>query len=152
MTINLSSRHSVESVLDYIRIKTAEFEKAPEERFQDIIKTNWRARTDVLNSPGVHVIYENRKVIYVGMAGKGKHSLNFRLGDLFFHSEISGRNRFHHTLTEKLLTRVKRFKTIEEVRRFYFRCRVKTVETGTFQQARTIEAVLIELLKPGYND
>jgi hypothetical protein len=71
------------------------------------------------------------------------------LGDLFFFSK---RRKPHHTLTEKLFLKRKIFRSVSDLRRFYFSCWVETLETDTFQQARTLEAVMIELLEPPYND
>jgi len=142
---------SFKQVLAYVTRKVKEFQDAPQQNLRTIIKPNWRARTDVLRSPGVYVIYSEGKTIYVGMAGKGKHTLNYRIGNLFSYS-AKGNRRFHHTLTKKLLTKFRIFGTIDDVRKFYQSCKLKTVETETFQQARTLEAVLIELLKPKYND
>jgi hypothetical protein len=141
----------VEEILDRVRKQVTELETGAYLKFGAVIKENWRARTDVLKHAGVYVIYEKRRPIYVGEAGKGKHSLHYRIGDLFSFSPKAKRH-FHHTLTEKLLTKVRRFSSIEGTRDFYLSCSFKVVKTDTFQQARTLEAILIELLKPIYND
>jgi hypothetical protein len=100
----------------------------------------------------VYVLLEKGRPIYVGMAGKGKHTLNYRMGDLFLYSP-SRPKPFNHTLTAKLLTKSKKFKSIGKLRDFYLSsCTLKVIKTETFQQARTVESILIELLRPQYND
>jgi hypothetical protein len=142
---------SLEDILGRVREQVTEFEGSPQLNFKDVIRENWRAKTDVFKHAGVYVIYEKRRPIYVGEAGKGGHTLNYRIGDLFFYSP-KAKKPFHHTLTEKLLTKVKRFSSIKKTRDFYFSCTFKVVKADSFQQARTLEAVLVELLKPVYND
>ncbi len=145
---------SLEEILDYARMKVSELAKCRRWRFEEVIKrpVNWRARTDVLQHPGAYIIYEGKEPIYVGEAGKGGHWVNYRMGDLFSYSP-KRTQKFGHTLTKKLLTKERRFKTMGQVREFYMsKCTLKTVPTETFKQARTVEAVLIEFLKPKYND
>ncbi len=142
---------AAERLLAYAGRKVCEFEAAEERSLRDIIRPNWRPRTDILRTPGVYVVYSRGRPIYVGMAGKGGHHLNYRLGDMFAYSRSSSRH-FHHALTDKLLTKDRRFARIGQVREYLLSCKVKTVETSTFKQARTLEALLIELLKPKYND
>jgi len=61
--------------------------------------------------------------------------------------------RYYHTLTRKLLIgKHRRFRSLEEVRSFYLReCELKILKTETLSEARLMEAVLINLLKPTYN-
>ena len=139
---------NLNDILRLIKTKTREFEKSPTLRFKDFIKPNWRPLSDKLNFIGVYLIYENKnKLIYVGHAGKGKHFLKYRIADLF-HDDP-----FKHTLTKKLLTKIKHFKNIGELRKFYLeRCYFQVVKVDNVRNARILEDVLISLLKPRYNE
>ena len=145
-----------EEILTLLREKIYELKKKEELNFKEIIKheTNFRGKKGVLEHPGCYVIYEKEKPIYVGSAGKGKHVLKYRMGDLFFYSPQARDSKFKHTLTNKLLTHKehKRFSKIDEVRDFYLNsCSVKVIETDTVEQARLIESALILKLNPKYN-
>ena len=141
----------VNQITKFIDKKVAEFEDAPTIHFKDIIKENWGPRKGVLELVGVYAIYEkNKGLIYVGSAGKGGHFMKYRMSDLFYFNAET--NRFKHSLTEKLLTKIRRFKTISEIRSFYLKkCYIKVVETESIRKARILEDVLIELLSPKYN-
>lgn len=144
---------NLNSVLRLIKTKTREFEKTPILRFKGFIKPNWRPRGDRLNFVGVYIIYENNnELIYIGHAGKGKHLLKYRIADLFYYnSKLS--KPFHHTLTKKLLTKIKHFKNIGELRKFYLeKCYFRIIRIDRVRDARIIEATFISLLKPKYNE
>ena len=143
---------NLSSILRLIKTKTKEFKKSPILRFEDFIKSNWRPRSDKLNFIGVYAIYENEDaLIYIGHAGKGKHLLKYRIADLFYNSELS--ESFKHTLTKKLLTKIKRFKNIGELRQFYLeRCYFRVIQVSNVGDARILEETLISLLKPKYNE
>ena len=84
-----------------------------------------------LRSAGVYLIYEDNKIIYVGSAGK-KHTLRNRIGDLFTYRPNSVQSKgTNHNLTYKLMCKekYKRFDGIKGVRKFYFRCRFKFIQT-----------------------
>jgi len=136
-------------VLKFLKEGIAKFRKAEIMQFQDIIKSNWQPQKEVLGFVGVYAIFEkNKGLIYIGSAGKGGHHIKYRMADLFYF----GSKKFKHTLTEKFLTTLGRFKTIDEVRSFYFqKCYIKVVETKNIRQARILEEVLIYLYNPKYN-
>lgn len=151
------------NILDYVRTKLGEYERSRSYRISDVLdlvlleKTpkRFKVRLELFRSPGVYVISENDTAIYVGMTGKNKRTLNDRINDLFFYSPNNPKvtNRYHHMITGKLILKEQRFKNITEVTDYYLSsCSLKVVPTETFAQARTIEAILIELLQPRYND
>jgi hypothetical protein len=143
------SNINLNSVINLIKKKVKEFQNSECLNFKDFIKSNWRPKLKLLEHAGTYVIYENGKVIYVGSAGKGRHFLKFRIADLFYKGE---ENQFKHTLTEKLLKKINRFKNIQEVRDFYLNsCSLKIIKTETVKEAKLLEEVLIYLLNPKYN-
>ena len=107
-----------------------------------------------LRSAGVYLIYEDNKIIYVGSAGK-KHTLRNRIGDLFTYRPNSVQSKgTNHNLTYKLMykEKYKRFDGIKGVRKFYFRCRFKFIQTKGDAEAHSVESTLIMLLTPKYNN
>ncbi len=143
-----------EDLLSFIKEKWEEFQKGEYYSFKDFVDENGKLRKDVLKHGGVYVVYEGEKPIYVGSAGKGKHVLRYRIGDLFSdYSGKEGERRYYHTLTRKLLKgKHKRFNSLEEVRSFYLeKCKVKILEVEPISKAKLMEAFLIDLLKPKYN-
>ena len=151
------------TILDYIQAKLSEYEKSESHRLRDVLDVDFLERTpprfkvqrDLFRFPGVYVMSENGAPIYVGMTGKKKRTLNDRISDLFYYSPNNPKvaNRYHHMVTGKLVIKVHRFSTIAQVRDFYLQsCSLRVVQTQTFAQARTIEAILIEILQPQYND
>jgi len=145
-----------EELLNFIIKKWEEFQKAEYHLFNEFVDENGKPKKGVLKHVGVYVVYEGDKPIYVGSAGKGKHVLRYRLGDLFSdYRGKKGERKYYHTLTRKLLTKYKRFNSLEEVQSFYFKeCRLKILEIETLKESRLMEAVLINLLepKPIYNN
>lgn len=88
--------------------------------------------------------------MYVGHAGKGGHTLNYRLGDLVCNT--TDLENIHHTFSKKLLKEDKFSANIDKLRDYFLNeCYVKTVEIETVRKARIIEAILIDLLNPKYN-
>lgn len=148
----------IEELLAFIKAKFEEFEGAPYFSFADFLYEDgsWRKPPKhKLDFGGVYVIYEQGKPIYVGSAGKGKHTLRYRLGDLFhdYKGQKEGERRYYHTLTRKLLKgELKRFNSLDEVRHFFFdKCSIRILRIDSVSQAKVMESVLIELLKPMYN-
>jgi hypothetical protein len=150
------SKMKCEDLLSFITEKWEAFQKAEYHSFNEFIDENGKPRRGVLKHAGVYVIYEGDKPIYVGSAGKGKRDLRCRIKDLFKdYRGKKGERKYYHTLTRKLLTKYKRFKSLKEVQTFYFNdCRLKILEIETLRKSRLMEAVLINLLepKPRYND
>ena len=109
-----------------------------------------KPKRGVLKYGEVYTIYEGDRPIYVGSAGKGKHTLRYRFGDLF--SEYrgnAGEKKYYHTLTRKLLLHYKRFNSLEEIRNFYFRkCSVRVLRIDSVTKRKVMENVLIQLLEP----
>jgi len=142
-------------LLNFIIKKWEEFQKAEYHLFNEFVDENGKPKKGVLKHVGVYVVYEGDNPIYVGSAGKGKHVLRYRIGDLFSDCRgKKGERKYYHTLTRKLLTKYKRFNSLKEVQSFYFKeCRLKILKTETISEARLMEAVLINLLepKPRYN-
>jgi hypothetical protein len=136
-----------------IEEKVEEFQHSEFHSFREFIDERYRPKKGVLQFCGVYVIYEGDKPIYVGSAGKGRHTLRYRIGDLFSdYQSKTGERGYYHTLTRKLLKR-KNFNRLEDVRNFYItKCRLRIVKTDTIRQARVIEAALIEILNPCLND
>ncbi len=142
-----------EDLLNLIKEKWEAFQKAEYHLFNEFVDENGKPRKGVLKHIGVYVVYEGDKPIYVGSAGKGKHVLRYRIGDLFsdYRGE-KGERKYYHTLTSKLLTKHKRFNSLKEIQSFYFKeCKLKILETETLCEARLMEAFLINMLKPRYN-
>jgi len=108
-----------------------------------------------LRYAGVYCIYnENKEIIYVGSAGRS-HTLMYRIGDLFVYHKNSKKNKFHHTLTYKLIYNkdLKKFNNIDEVRKYYFEeCRFKFIIADSDAEAHALEHLLILLFKPPFND
>jgi len=104
---------------------------------------------------GVYCIYnEKKEIIYVGSAGLS-HTLMYRIGDLFVYNKNSKKNRFHHTLTYKLIhdPDPKKFNNIYEVRKYYLEeCRFKIIIADSDAEAHALEHLLILLFKPPFND
>lgn len=140
-------------IIKIIRKYISDFEKSPRYNFRDILKDNWRVKKGFFENPGVYAIYEKGGgLIYIGSAGKGKHYLRYRLGDLFIYNPQYKDIKFTHSLTQKLILKIKRFKGIDNIRKhFVNKCYFKVVETGTVREARIVESILIELLNPRYN-
>lgn len=139
-------------IIKFIERGVEESKNAPLQTIGKFVKANWRPVSGKLEYPGVYLIYQGRgkRLLYIGSAGKGGHYLKYRIGDLFAYG--NGKRKFKHTLTEKLLEKLKRFKAIDGTRAFYLiRCRIKIVPTKTVREARILEDVLIELLNPKYN-
>ncbi|MEM2950626.1 MAG: hypothetical protein QXV52_05995 [Nitrososphaeria archaeon] len=146
------SERKIDNLLKIIRSKLLEYQKSESYDFREFIdEKSWRIRKGVLNFPGAYVVFEENEPIYVGSAGKGKHLLKYRIQDLFHDYRAKNEERkYYHTLTSKLLKY--RFNSLNEIRNFYIKkCRIKIVETETVTQARIIETILIELLKPRFN-
>ena len=144
----------LESILEFIKRKIEDFQCSELHSFKEFINEEYRLKKGILQYCGAYVIYEGNKPIYVGSAGKGKHYLRYRVGDLFhvFKSK-AGEIKYYHTLTRKLLHKYKRFNSLDEVREFYLsKCRIRIIKTDTIREARIIEAILICLLNPCYND
>jgi len=147
---------SVETIFNhFIKPKIKEFQRSKKINLKNIIINN-RVKGHELETPGCYVIYEYGKTrpIYIGSAGKGKHYLKYRIGDLFSYSQKS-KDPFYHTLTKKLImpNKIGRYKDIEELQEFYKeKCYLKIIETKTVREARILEDILIEILKPQYND
>jgi len=144
----------LEELLNFVREKYEEFSKAPFHSFSEFVDENGKPRRGVLNYGGVYVVYEGDDPIYVGSAGKGKHVLRYRLGDLFSdYRGKQGERKYYHTLTKKLLEgEYKRFNTLEEVQKFYIeKCRLKILQIEPIRKAVLMEAVLINLKEPKYN-
>jgi hypothetical protein len=93
----------LDEIVNFLRAKFSEFQIAEKRSFKDLVKweSNFRGRRGILEYPGCYVIYEGEKPVYVGSAGKGRHVLKYRIGDLFFYTPGSG---YKHTLTMKLIT------------------------------------------------
>lgn len=139
-------------IIKFIEKGVKEAENAPLQNLGKFTNHNWRPVRGMLEYPGVYVIYQEKRKqpLYIGSAGKGGHYLKYRIADLFYFG--NGRYKFKHTLTEKLLDKLRRFKTIDGLRAFYIvRCGAKFIKTKTVREARILEDVLIELLSPKYN-
>lgn len=139
-------------IIQFIKKGVKEAKNAPLQTVGKFIKSNWQPVRGNLEYPGVYLIYEERRkrLLYIGSAGKGGHYLKYRISDLFAYG--NGKRKFKHTLTEKLLDKLKRFKTIDGLKAFYLaRCRIKIIPTKTIREARILEDVLIEFLEPKYN-
>jgi len=145
-----------EDLLSFIREKWEAFQKSGYHLFSEFVDENGKPKKGVLEHGGVYVVYEGDEPIYVGSAGKGKHVLRYRIGDLFSdYRGKGGERKYYHTLTRKLLTKHKRFNSLKEVQAFYFnKCRLKILEIEPISRAKLMEAVLINILepKPRYNN
>lgn len=118
----------------------------------------YRTRIEDLvpRKPGVYVIDDNVRIIYVGSTGKNKRTLADRLRDLFYcnpNTQQKDYNRISHTLTYKLVFSPKqRIGNGKQVREFYRdKCSVRYVGTENVEEARLLEDILIRKLKPSYN-
>ena len=139
-------------IIKFIEKGIKEAESVPLQILGKSVNHNWRPVMGVLEYPGVYIIYQGKRKqpLYIGSAGKGGHYLKYRMADLFYYG--GGKHKFKHTLTEKLLDKLKKFKTIDGLRAFYLiRCRIKIIRTKTIREARILEDVLIELFNPKYN-
>lgn len=139
-------------IIKFIEGGVKEVKKTPPQTLGKFVSHSWRPIKGQLEYPGVYVIYQEKRKqpLYVGSAGKGGHYLKYRISDLFAYG--GGKWKFKHTLTEKLLDKLGRFRTIDGLRAFYLvRCRIKIIRTKTIREARILEDVLIELLQPKYN-
>lgn len=141
----------LDKIIKLIKQKAKEFNNASLVNFNDVIKKDGRPIRGKFEFPGIYIIYEkNNGMIYIGMAGKGDHFLRYRLSDLFFYDPK--RKKFKHSLTQKLLTKIRRFKNINGIADFYRnRCYLKVIGTKSAREARIIEDIFIELLSPKYN-
>ena len=150
----ISMSEEFESILVFIRKKMEDFQSSKLYSFEEFVDEEYRPKKGVLQYCGAYVIYEGDEPIYVGSAGKGKHYLRYRIGDLFCdYKSKTGERKYYHTLTRKLLHKYKRFSSLDEVRDFYMtKCKVRIIKTDTIRQARIIEAILIYTLNPRYND
>lgn len=115
----------------------------------------------ISKSPGVYIIFEGEKPVYVGSSGKGNANLRTRFHDLFYYNKSRYPDKkdpsepFNHTLTYRLTdpNRIGRFRHPDETREFYLtKCSFKVVETKTVQEARALESILILQLQTKYND
>jgi len=149
-------------VISNLKEKYEKLSNSPFQNFKDYInkrrtgigKRKEYPKTEDLISAGVYCIYENQDIIYVGSAGSS-HTLRHRIGDLFVYNENSKKNKFHHTLTYKLIydKDLKRFDNINKVREFYFeKCRFKYIKTKRDAEAHALEYLLIMLFKPPFNN
>jgi hypothetical protein len=59
----------LDEILGYVRKKVEESDSAPRRNFRDIIQLNWRARTDILRSPGVYILYKGSNPITLEWQG-----------------------------------------------------------------------------------
>lgn len=116
---------------------------------------------NIPRSPGVYVIFEGKKPIYIGSTGKGAASLKTRFRDLFYVNmkrypdSVKPSEPFNHTLTYKLTSSKKtgRFRHPDKTRKFYLtKCSFKVVETRNVNEARALESILILQLQPEYNE
>ncbi len=149
-----------ESLLNNLKQKLEELLKSEKIKFKDVVSINDRIGIgEVPKKPGVYVIYENNKIIYVGSSGKGKANLKTRLRELFYYNKRAFPNKenpsepFNHTLTSKLVNDAGRFVHPDEVRKFYLdECSFRFIETETVREARALECILILQLNPIHND
>lgn len=144
----------LETIVKAVREWLRTLDEQPLHKFGDYVTGNGRPkRGDDFAFPGVYVLYEGEKVIYVGSAGKGRHHLKFRLADLFyFSSNVNLKDRFKHYLSKKLIEKYHRFDNIDSLRDYYYtKCKFRVIQTPDIQDARIIEAILIKILKPEYN-
>ena len=88
--------------------------------------------------------------MHVGHAGKGTHTLNYRIGDIVCNSKTI--ENIHHTLTKKLIKEDRFSLSFDKLRSYYVdNCYIKIIETPTVRRARILEALLIDILNPEYN-
>lgn len=145
-------REDVEKMLSFLREKVEEFERAQMQNFREHINMKtWRAiRSHLLDQPGVYVIYDGDRIIYVGATEKEGRFIRYSIGDLFYYRPPPS-ERFKHSLTRKLIEKYRCFTNIQEVRDYYIqRCSFKVVGTPTSRDAKLLEAALTRLLKPHY--
>lgn len=143
---------NIDGVLRFVKQKRAELERSPSLFFDDYVDEKGNVRKGKLECKGTYVIYESDKPIYVGSAGKGKHTLRYRISDLFSYSPRAKRNPYYHNLTRKLL-KEGRFKDRFAVWSFYREfCSFKVIKTENMDEARLLEQVFIILYHhPQYN-
>jgi len=150
-----------DELLAFIKAKLREFQKTERFPFGDFLYENGKPRKPPrrdLNFSGVYVVYEGERPIYVGSTGGGKRrrrTLRDRLRDMFYDRKgrKEGQREYYHTVTKKLLKgELKRFNSLDEVRRFLFNeCSVRVLRIDSISQAKVMESILIEMLKPKYN-
>ncbi len=139
-------------MLNFLNEKIREFQEADFQSFREHVDVEkWRAiPSPLLDQTGVYIIYEEGDVIYVGGTEREGRTIRDRINDLFY-KPTPGR-RFKHTLTSKLINKLKRFRNVDEIRNYYLqRCTFKVIGTKNTRDARLLEAVLIYLLNPRYN-
>src|SRR4030043_143942 len=139
----------VDDATSFIKEKWRMLENSEKLLFKDFIQKNWRAKNiDYLNDPGVYVVYEGDIAVYVGSAGKGKHFIRYRIGDLFGYRPRA-KKPFYHTLTMKLLKERNGSEDLSNVSRLVDdarghlmkTCSFKVIRTDNVRQARMLEYV-----------
>ena len=71
--------YTCDDLLTFIKEKCEEFQQSKYCSFEEFVDDRYKTRKGVLEHPGVYVIYEGNSPIYAGSAGRGKHSLRFRI-------------------------------------------------------------------------
>jgi len=115
----------LDEILDYAKRKVRELEESPGRRFEgrDQPPSQLAGQNRHLRAARGVRHFRRGEANLCGEAGKGGHWVNYRMGDLFSHSPRA-KKKFKHTLTRKLLTRERRFRTISEVRDFSCLCTI----------------------------
>lgn len=143
--------------LGYFTQKYEELSNSKELKFINFVSVDPRIKVGgVPEKPGVYIIYERGKPIYVGSSGKGKANLRTRFHDLFyFNPNPKSKDPWNHTLSFKLMDskKIGRFETIDQLREFYFtKCTFKFIEMRNVREAKVLEDLMILKLNPLYND
>ena len=143
--------------MEYFAQKYKELQNSGEHRFKNFVTIDPRIKVAGMpEKPGVYVIYENGKPIYVGSSGRGKANLGTRLHDLFyFNPNPRSKDPWNHTLSHKLMDpdKIGRFKTIDHLTNFYFtKCTFRYIAMKNIREAKVLENLMILKLNPRYND
>ena len=143
--------------LEYFAQKYKKLINSKEREFKDFVSVDPRIKIKgVPEEPGVYIVYERGRPVYVGSSGRGKANLRTRFHDLFyFNPNPESKDPWNHTLSHKLMDpqKIGRFKTIDKLREFYFtKCTFRFIVMKNVREAKVLEDILILRLSPPHNE
>lgn len=120
--------------LEYFAQKYGELINSKEREYKDFVSVDPRIKIKgVPQEPGVYIVYERGRPVYVGSSGRGKANLRTRFHDSFyFNQNPESKDPWNHTLSHKLMDpqRIGRFKTIDKLRDAAFNVQKQARRTG----------------------